>query len=72
MMPDREWEERPDCERTFRFNATFCDCPTCGVHITSYREDNTLICETVMSRVQTLEFIVYCQKELYTKAVDDD
>jgi len=61
-------------KRAHHFNVWFCEDPKCGPHTMSFDEYDNIICETVMSPKQALEFMKICQDELYAKAIrgDDD
>jgi hypothetical protein len=54
--------------RAYGFKMAFCSDPECGLHIIPLRQDDTPICEIVMSTAQTLELIKFSQKYLYNKA----
>jgi hypothetical protein len=58
----------PEIEKADSYNTTFCDSPNCGLHIFSYRADETIICETILSADQTLSLVEYCKNHLYHKA----
>ena len=62
----------PEIEKADQYDATFCSDKDCGIHIFSRRADGTIICETIMSAKQTLDFITYCQAHLYQKATRRD
>ena len=72
MTNDRNWRERPDAERAYGFEMAFCGDPTCGLHITAFRENSSVICEIVMSADQTLRMIGLCKDHLYAKTVERD
>lgn len=67
-----DWRPGPEVERTHHFDMAFCGNPDCGLHIVAYREDNTAICETVMSASQTFALVGICKDFLYDKATQKD
>ncbi len=73
-MSDEPWQlrGRPDTELSFGVAFSFCDDPKCGLHILSLRQDNTPICETVLSREMTLEMMRLCKSFMYEKAAQHD
>lgn len=62
----------PEVEKADHYEATFSAELDCGVHITSFRADGEIICETTLSAVDTLSLVKYCQDHLYQKATRRD
>lgn len=62
----------PEVEKADHYEATFSEELDCGVHITSFRADGTIICETTLTAKDTLRLIEYCKDHLYHKATRRD
>jgi hypothetical protein len=58
----------PEVEKADHYEATFCGDIDCGLHIYSFRDNGTIICETNLSAKATLDLVEYCKKHLYQKA----
>ena len=56
-------------KRAHHFETTFCEDPTCGLHVIGCEPDGTPICEIVMSADTTRAVIELCQTMLYDKTV---
>jgi hypothetical protein len=72
MAKEMNWNERPECERAYSFDTAFCTDPNCGLHMIAKREDDSAICEIVMSAEQTLKLVQYIKDVLYMKKVEED
>jgi hypothetical protein len=69
-MTDGKTEERLEPGLwAHAFKTAFCGSPTCGLHVVALREDNSPICEIVMSPEQTSRLVVICLEELENKAM---
>ena len=57
--------EEPPIKRATTFSTGFCDDPTCGLHVVARDEKDEPICEIIMSRQVTRDFIAVCLCEMF-------
>lgn len=71
-----DWRPGPEVPKAHSYQIAFCGSPDCGLHLLSRREDDTVICETVMSPEGTVALVEICIEHLITsgayKRPDDD